>query len=90
MKPGEPVHLEVPDWEVDGPSVRQEDTLGPGMSGLMETYVVPYKITSGPARGHTGSVRIPADEFTEDNVREAVSRATSAVHRIAQIGPHDA
>lgn len=85
--PGPP---ETPDFQVLGPQIREDTTLGPGNAGLVTEYVVPYKITSGPAQGHQGSVRVAPEDFTPARVEQEVRDAVATVHGIAGIGQSSA
>lgn len=77
---------DVPAYHVLGDQIRQEDTLAPGNGGLQEVYVVPYQIDDGPARGHTGVVKVTPDDYTEQGVREAVEAQVATTHGIAGVG----
>ena len=71
-----------PTWHVLGDQITQSTVLKPGGTGLSDVYLVPYRIDSGPAAGHTGQVQIPVDQFTADTVRAAVQGAVGATHAV--------
>jgi hypothetical protein len=75
----------APTWEVEGSAISQSTELGPGGTGIVDVYTVPYKITGGPAKGHTGVVKIDADNFSADSVRLAVNEAVATVHDVASL-----
>jgi hypothetical protein len=70
-------------WHVLGDQITQSTVLKPGGAGLLDVFLVPYRIDTGPAVGHTGQVQIPADQYTADNVRAAVQLAVDATHGVA-------
>ncbi|HEY6278452.1 MAG TPA: hypothetical protein VIX86_19225 [Streptosporangiaceae bacterium] len=72
-------------WQVLGPQITQSTELAPGGTGIADYYVVPFKITGGPAAGHMGTVKIPADQFSDDTVRAAVQLAADDVHAVAAL-----
>jgi hypothetical protein len=75
---------EVPAWHVLADQIRKEDTLAGG--GLSEVYVVPYSIDSGPAKGHTGSVRVATDDYTPEEVERIVTDEVATTHAIGNLG----
>lgn len=79
-----------PGWKVLGDQIKKEDTLAPGGTGLQEVYVIPYQITAGAAKGHTGSVRLPPDDYTPDNVRQAIDDAVRTTHDVASLSSGNA
>lgn len=70
-------------WHVLGDQVTQSTTLGPGGSGVIDVYEVPYLIDDGPAMGHRGSVSVPASQFNQVTVAEAINQQVGAVHTVA-------
>lgn len=56
------------------------DENGPGFSTVWE---VTYRITSGPASGTRGTVRIPVDQYNANTVKETISAAVYHVDAVA-------
>jgi hypothetical protein len=77
---------DVPAYHVLGDQIRQEDTLAPGNGGLTEVYVIPYMIDEGPAKGHTGSVKLDPSDYDPEHVREAIEGQVANTHNIAALG----
>jgi hypothetical protein len=73
-------------WKVLGDQITQTTTLKAGGGGLVDVYVIPYQITSGPASGHYGSVQIAASAFNPANVSAAIAAQVAAVHDVADLG----
>jgi hypothetical protein len=76
-----------PAWEVTGAG-REETTLNPDGTGIQQVMIVPYKVTSGPARGHHSAVRVTPDEYTPERVREKID-ADAAAHHLISGMKHD-
>lgn len=70
-------------WEVKPDSMRSETQLADGNGGLVTRWVVPYKITGGPAKGTQHAVHLDHDDFTPDTVRQAIANHAANVHAIA-------
>jgi len=70
-------------WRVT--SQRQTEELNPAGTGFESVWIVTYEVTSGPARGATGQVSIPAAQYGADAVRELIEAQVAALHEVAQL-----
>jgi hypothetical protein len=77
---------EVPDYHVIGDQIREEPQLLPGNGGIQQVYVVPYRIDSGPSRGHFGEVRVTEEDYTPDTVRQVIEDKVTTTHMIGDLG----
>lgn len=59
-------------WTVT--NTEQHTELAPTGTGFTDVRYVYYNITSGPATGHHGMVKIPEAAYTVDNVRAAITQ----------------
>ncbi len=82
----QPPDHDLPAFHVIGDQITTKTTLASTGNGLATVHVVPYVIDDGPAKGHTGTVDVPPDEFTPDGVMQALREHISNVHGIAAIG----
>jgi hypothetical protein len=76
---------DTPTWHVDSPGVRQTTALGAHGNGLVSQWIVPYVIDSGPAKGTTHEVTVPAADFTPESVKSAITDHLSNVHGVASL-----
>lgn len=74
-----------PAWHVLSDEISQSTELKKSGNGLVDMYTIPYVIDSGPATGHTGSVKVAVDQATPDVVSNLINAATSTVHVLAGI-----
>lgn len=74
-----------PAWHVLSDEITQSTELKKSGTGLVDMYTIPYVIDSGPATGHTGSVKVAVDNATPDVVSNLINSATSTVHALAGI-----
>ena len=81
---------DLPKWHVDSPNVHQQTTLAPRGNGLVDQWVVPYIVDSGPAKGTTHDVTVPAADFTAAGVREAIEQHLNNVHGVASLSSDNA
>lgn len=72
-------------WTVEPGSMRAETQLADGNGGLVNRWVVPYRITGGPARGTQHAVTVEHHDFTPDTVRQAIENHAANVHAIASL-----
>lgn len=72
-------------YSVDAAGIRQSTQLSATGTGFVDTWVVPYTITTGPARGVTGTVVIPAAMYNADNVAATIQAAVDAHTAVASI-----
>jgi len=70
-------------WHVLGDQITQGTDLKPNGTGLVDYYQVPYRIDSGPALGHEGSVKVPATSYSQAAVQAAIQAAVDATHGVA-------
>lgn len=75
-----------PAWHVLSDEITQSTELKKSGTGLVDMYTIPYVIDSGPATGHTGSVKVAVDNASPDVVASMINAATSTVHVLAGIG----
>lgn len=75
-----------PAWHVLSDEISQSTELKKSGTGLVDMYTIPYVIDSGPATGHTGSVKVAVDNASPDVVANLINAATSTVHTLAGIG----
>lgn len=74
-----------PAWHVLADEITQSTELKRSGTGLVDTYTIPYVIDSGPATGHTGSVKVAVDNATPDVVAAMINQAAGAVHAVAPL-----
>lgn len=77
---------DIPHWHVLGNQIREEDTLPASGPGLVHVHVVPYMIDSGPAKGQTGEVRVPDEDYVPATVESMINAKTSTTHAIGGLG----
>jgi hypothetical protein len=77
-------------WHVEGNGITQSTTLAKGGAGVIDVYVVPYMIDSGPATGHEGTVTIAASAYNPANVKAAIDAQVNATHDIAGLSSANA
>lgn len=75
----------APAWHVLSDEISQSTELKKSGTGLVDMFTIPYVIDSGPATGHTGSVKVPVDNAGPDVVAAAINAQTSTVHMLAGI-----
>lgn len=59
-------------WQIV--STEQHTELAPTGTGFTDTRYVYYTITSGPAHGFHGMVKIPDSQYTAENVRAVIQQ----------------
>lgn len=74
-----------PAWHVLSDEISQSTELKQSGTGLVDMYTIPFVIDSGPAVGHTGSVKVAVNNATPDVVAAAINAATSTVHALAPL-----
>lgn len=74
-----------PAWHVISDEITQTTELKKSGNGLADMYEIPYIIDSGPAAGHTGSIKIQVDQATPERVAAAINAATATVHAVAPL-----
>lgn len=74
-----------PAWHVLSDEISQSTELKTSGTGLVDMYTIPYVIDSGPATGHTGSIKVAVTNATPDVVAAMINQATSTVHALAPL-----
>lgn len=72
-------------WHVEGDGITQSTTLAKGGAGIIDVYRVPYRIDSGPAAGHEGTVTVAATAYNPATVKAAIQAQVDAVHDVSQL-----
>lgn len=67
-------------WHITATEQHQE--LSPVGTGFRDVKVVHYQIDSGKARGYQGTVTIPMDMYSADNVRATVQAAADTEEQV--------
>jgi hypothetical protein len=80
----------APHWHVEGKQIHEQSSLGPGNTGIVQEWVVPYTIEEGPSAGTTHEVRVPVHDFTEAGVRQAITTHLNDVHRVGGLSSRNA
>lgn len=75
--------MNSPAWHVLNDEITQTTELKKSGAGLAEIYEIPFVIDSGPAAGHTGSIKVPVGNATPEVIAALINAATSAVHGFA-------
>jgi hypothetical protein len=63
------------DWHATGSKIDTE--ISPTGAGFQRVWQTHYEVTDGPAKGVTGYVRVPADQYNAENVGKAISTAVA-------------
>jgi hypothetical protein len=70
-------------WSVS--NIRQETQLSEDGPGFRPVFKVSYRVNSGPAQGTQGHVIIPAGEYREETVKNAIDAMVANHHRISNL-----
>jgi hypothetical protein len=70
-------------WRVT--SQRQTEELNPAGTGFQTVWEVTYQITSGPAQGATGKVKVPAINYSAAVVAELIEKDVTAITEVAAL-----
>lgn len=73
-------------WHIVADQIEQDTELGRGGRGIVDIYRIPYVIDSGPAAGHEGSVKVPADQIDPDRVAGLIQYQVDRVHDVGGLG----
>ena len=70
-------------WKVTG----QDDAtvLSPHGNQLVSGKEVHFHVHSGPAKGHTGKVFVPAGEYNAANVKAKIDDHVATMHEVASL-----
>lgn len=75
---------QTPAWHVLGPG-REETQLSDTGPGWSQVFVVPFAITTGPAKGQHFSVRVPPEDYTPDAIRRHIEGWVQVHHNVASV-----
>lgn len=70
-------------WAIVPQGQRLSTELSPSGAGFRDVWEVTYEVTSGPATGTVGIVKIPAEAYNAEAVQEAVTAAVEHLHNVA-------
>lgn len=70
-------------WVIVPQGQRLSTELSPAGTGFQDVWEVTYQVTSGPAKGTVGQVKIPADVYSAEAVQEAVDAAVEHLDAVA-------
>lgn len=68
------------DYKVGNPIL--ETNISDTGTGFVTSWKVPYKITDGAAKGTTGHVLVPADQYDAPTVHAAIRQAVDVHHSV--------
>lgn len=63
--------------------------LNPSGTGFQNDWEITYTVTSGPAKGATATVSVPAADHNAEYVDGAIREQMSNLHGIASLGSTD-
>lgn len=72
-------------WHVVQNGQRLTTELSQVGTGFRDVWEVPYVIDSGPARGTTGKVNIPADQYNAETVQATINAIVVHNHNVAAL-----
>lgn len=70
-------------WHILPQGQRLTTELSPAGTGFTDVWEINYQVDAGPARGTTGTVRIPTDFYTPDYVKEQIDQAVETLNGVA-------
>lgn len=70
-------------WTILPQGQRQSTQLAPTGVGFTDVWEITFQVVSGPASGTIGTVRIPVDLYTPDNVRDTINDAVAKLDAVA-------
>lgn len=70
-------------WVIVPQGQRLSTELSPAGVGFRDVWEVTYEVTSGPAKGSVGMVKIPAESYSAEAVQEAVDAAVYHLDQVA-------
>lgn len=68
-------------WHVTSQVIQTE--LSDAGTGFIPVWQVSYVVDSGPAKGTTGRVNVPASVYSADTVKEAITEAVYHLDAVA-------
>jgi hypothetical protein len=72
-----------PTWQIVPQGQRLTSQLTNAGNGFRDVWEVTYEVTSGPAMGTTGLVRIPVAQYSPSVVKAAIDAQVSSLHDVA-------
>jgi hypothetical protein len=70
-------------WHVTGQNLTTE--ISDQGAGFVSVWAVKYAVDSGPAKGTTGTVNVPAAQFNADTVKQAIDAAVYHLDQVAKL-----
>lgn len=70
-------------WHILPQGQRQSTQLAPTGVGFADVWEITFQVDSGPATGTIGTVRVPVDLYTPDNVRDTINAQVAALDAVA-------
>jgi hypothetical protein len=70
-------------WTIVPQGQRLSTELSPSGAGFRDVWEVTYEITTGPAMGTLGLVKVPAETYSAEAVKEAIDNAVEHLHNVA-------
>jgi hypothetical protein len=67
-------------------SQSQSQEINPSGTGFMEVWNITFSITSGPAKGNTGSVQVSAGDHNAAHVKTVIDAKVKDLSEIASLG----
>lgn len=73
-------------YRVIGNAITTETRLNAAGTNIEDHHVVPYEITSGPAKGVRRAVKVPHSSYTPAEVKMAIESDVDMTHDVASLG----
>lgn len=70
-------------WHIVPQGQRQSTMLNAGSTGFTDVWEITYQVDSGPAQGTQGTVKVPAEFYSADYVKQAIDKAVEALDKVA-------
>jgi hypothetical protein len=72
-------------WHVVPQGQRLTTVLTNAGTGFTDVWEVTYMIDSGPAKGTTGQVRVPAAQYNAETVKATIDAQVQHMHNVASL-----
>ncbi len=72
-------------WHVVADEQKLASQISTTGTGFRDIWEVPYVIDSGPAAGLTGTVRVPADQYSADVVQATINAIVQHNHAVGSL-----
>jgi hypothetical protein len=72
-------------WHVVEGGQRLTTQISAAGNGFVDVWEVSYEIDSGPAKGTTGIVRVPASQYNAETVKATINAQVQHQHNIASL-----